>query len=54
MDGNKTGNGPDQLRLQAWDKASGVIVYDNQAGAHINAPLDEKTVIGNGSIVVHN
>jgi N-acetylneuraminic acid mutarotase len=45
------GGGTDKFRIKIWDRATGVVVYDNQAGAADDtAPA---TAIGGGSIVVH-
>jgi len=42
--------GPDRLRLKVWDRATGVIVYDNQLGASDDATAT--TAIANGAISV--
>ncbi len=51
-DGQKNGGGgADKFRIKIWDKSTGAVVYDNQAG---NADdLTPATEIGGGSIVVH-
>ncbi len=50
-DGNDKGAGVDQLRVRIWDDATGVVVYDNQAGAVLDAaPV---TAIEGGQISVH-
>ena len=41
----------DHFRLKIWDRATGVVVYDNQLGAPDDA--DPSTAIGGGSIVIH-
>ncbi|AHM60380.1 endoglucanase-like protein [Flammeovirgaceae bacterium 311] len=47
------GNGSDdRFRMKIWNKVTGVVVYDNQAGAE-NADLSELTIIRGGSIVIH-
>jgi hypothetical protein len=45
------GGGPDRFRIKIWNKASGVVVYDNQAGQAEDS--DAATVLGGGSIVIH-
>ena len=45
------GGGTDKFRIKIWDKVSGGVIYDNQAGAGDNANLT--TVIGGGSIIIH-
>ena len=42
---------PDRFRIKIWDKASGVVIYDNQLGAGDNA--EPTTAIQGGSITVH-
>jgi len=44
-------NGGDRFRIRIWDRASGAVVYDNQAGAPDDA--DAATALGGGSIVIH-
>ena len=52
IDGARPGGGGlDKVRIKIWDKASGMVVYDNQIGAGDDEP--PTTVIGGGSIVVH-
>ena len=46
------GGGIDKFRIKIWDKATGAIIYDNQLGAADGA--DPSTVLGGGSIVIHN
>jgi hypothetical protein len=46
------GGGSDKFRIKIWDKATDTVVYDNQMGA--DEIGDPTTVIGGGSIVVHN
>jgi PKD repeat protein len=41
----------DQIRIRIWHGASGDVVYDNQPGDGIDAPL--RTTVGGGSITVH-
>jgi PKD repeat protein len=45
------GGGSDKFRIKIWDKATDVVVYDNELGAPDDA--DPTTVIGGGSIVIH-
>jgi hypothetical protein len=47
------GSQPDRFRIKLWDAATGVIVYDNQAGTDDNAELDDATLIQGGSIMIH-
>jgi hypothetical protein len=42
---------PDKFRIKIWERASEVVVYDNQLGAAEDA--DPTTILGGGSIVVH-
>jgi PKD repeat protein len=52
IDGARPGGGGlDKVRIKIWDKASGMVVYDNQIGAGDDE--SPTTVIGGGSIVVH-
>jgi hypothetical protein len=44
------GGGTDKFRIKIVDKATSVVVYDNQGGDDNADPL---TVLGGGSIVVH-
>jgi hypothetical protein len=46
------GNGLDKFRIKIWELGSEEIVYDNQLGEADDA--DPSTVLGGGSIVVHN
>ena len=48
VDGGKTG--ADRLRMKIWDVVSGVVAYDNQAGAVDGASA--ATAIAGGSIVI--
>ena len=51
VDGNaQSVPGPDRLRLKMWDRATGVIVYDNQLGASDDATAT--TAIADGAITV--
>jgi hypothetical protein len=51
IDGRELGSSePDRLRIQIWDNASGLRVYDNQRGAPEGA--EPTTVPGGGSIAV--
>jgi hypothetical protein len=45
------GNSNDKFRIKIWDKTTGVMLYDNQAGAGDDAAASQ--VIGGGSIVIH-
>ncbi len=40
-----------EFRIKIWDKATEVVVHDNQLGAADDA--DPVTAVGGGSIVVH-
>jgi hypothetical protein len=44
------GGGTDRFRIMIWDRASGLVVYDNQLGADEYG--DAATTIGGGSIVI--
>ncbi|MFC1783026.1 choice-of-anchor Q domain-containing protein, partial [Planctomycetota bacterium] len=46
-------DGYDRFRIKIWDAVTEEVVYDNKRGADDNAELDESTIIGGGSIVVH-
>ena len=46
------GGGTDRFRIKIWDRASGLVVYDNQLGADDYG--DAATAIDGGSIVIHN
>jgi hypothetical protein len=46
------GDGFDKFRIKIWDAATGETIYDNQLGAEYD--VDPTTVIGGGSIVIHN
>jgi len=50
-DGEISGTGVDRLRFKIWDKATGVVIYDNQMGAPDDA--DAVQGLAGGSIVVH-
>lgn len=53
VDGQRNGGGGvDKLRLKVWDKATGLLVYDNQLGAADTA--DPTTAITSGSIQIHD
>ena len=55
IDGALKGSGqPDRFRMKISDQATGIVIYDNQAGAADFAELDTGTVIGGGSIVIHD
>lgn len=51
IDGAVTGNGVDYFRIRIWDKATGIIMYDNDPGIPDNA--DPTVSLGGGSIVIH-
>jgi parallel beta-helix repeat protein len=44
--------GSDKFRIKIWDRAAGVLVYDNMLGVDENA--EPTTAIGGGSIVIHS
>ena len=46
--GSAGGGGLDKFRIKIWDKATGMIVYDNLMGADDGA--DPTTVVTHGSI----
>jgi probable HAF family extracellular repeat protein len=51
-DGNLVGgDGRDRVRIKIWDRTTGNVIYDNQAGATDDA--NASTLIGGGSIVIH-
>ena len=50
-DGNSKPGGVDKLRVRIWHAATGALVYDNQAGAALDAA--PTTAIGGGQISVH-
>jgi hypothetical protein len=52
IDGRQDGGGQDKFRIKIWDKASGTVVYDNQAGASDDS--DNATAISGGRIVIQN
>ena len=53
VDGQATGGGGyDRLRMKIWDKGTGAVIYDNQAGADETAPLNDGTNLGGGSVVI--
>jgi hypothetical protein len=47
------GGGSDKFRIKIWNKATGVLVYDNQVSADKDENADPTTVISGGSIVIH-
>ncbi|MHC1763609.1 MAG: FG-GAP-like repeat-containing protein [Verrucomicrobiia bacterium] len=54
IDGNLLGGGrSDRFRIKLWDVATGVVIYDNQAGTDENAELNDTTILQGGSIVIH-
>ncbi len=42
---------PDKFRIKIWDKATGIVIYDNMVGAADD--VNPTTAIGGGSIVIH-
>ena len=44
-------DGADKFRIKIWNKSTGQVVYDNQAGSDDNS--DPTTSIAGGSIVIH-
>src|SRR3989442_6541770 len=46
------GGGADKLRIQIWDKATGLAIYDNQLNAGDGA--NPTTVLGGGQIIIHH
>ena len=51
MDGQLTGGGgTDKFRMKIWDKATNVVVYDNNIGATDTST--PSTVIAGGSIQI--
>jgi VCBS repeat-containing protein len=47
------GGGVDRFRIKIWDAAVDVVVYDNQVASGDNDALADHTIIGGGSIVIH-
>lgn len=45
------GGGEDRFRIKVWDKSTGDVVYDNQAGEALDAAASQ--AIDGGSIVIH-
>ena len=43
---------PDTFRIKIWDKATGMVIYDNNMGRGDGAPAT--TELGGGSIVIHS
>ncbi len=55
VDGQYVGeSSTDRLRVRIWEKATGALLYDNQPGADVNAPLSDSAAIGAGNLVVHS
>jgi len=46
-----SGGGSDRFRVKIWDRATSVVVYDNQYGEAEDS--DATTALGGGSVVVH-
>ncbi|MCP5524754.1 MAG: tandem-95 repeat protein [Verrucomicrobiales bacterium] len=54
IDGQLSGpTQPDRFRMKIWETASGTVIYDNQSGTSDGSELDDTTVLGGGSIVIH-
>jgi hypothetical protein len=54
IDGDDKGaGGIDKLRIKIWDKATGVVVYDNQVTGDTSDSGIPNTALGGGSIVIH-
>ncbi|MBI2829297.1 MAG: MBG-2 domain-containing protein, partial [Acidobacteria bacterium] len=54
-DGQQNGGGGfDKFRIKIWDKATGVVVYDNKRGQSDDIDQTDPQVISGGSIVIHN
>lgn len=51
-DGFIDGGGVEKCRLKIWNKASGVVVYENQMGEPDDAP--STAVLDGGQIVIHS
>jgi PKD repeat protein len=52
IDGQQPGGGGvDRFRIRIWDKATGVVIYDNQIGAADDA--NPTTALGGGNITIH-
>ncbi|MBX3733241.1 MAG: tandem-95 repeat protein [Verrucomicrobiae bacterium] len=47
------GGGIDRFRLKIWDRASGLVVYDNVFGAADDLNNASPQILGAGSIVIH-
>jgi VCBS repeat-containing protein len=47
------GGGVDRFRIKIWDATVNVVVYDNQVASGDNDALADHTIIGGGSIVIH-
>jgi len=53
VDGNLDGGeGEDKFRIKIWDRSTDSVVYDNMMGHEEEAEME--TIIGGGSIVIHN
>ena len=50
VDGDLSGGGVDKFRLKIWDKASGVIIYDNEPGR--SDADDPITPVGDPSSII--
>jgi hypothetical protein len=47
------GGGVDKFRIKIWDKASGVVIYDNKRGDSDDLDNASPQALGGGSIVIH-
>lgn len=47
------GGGVDKFRIKIWDKASGVVIYDNKRGDSDDLDNVSPQALGGGSIVIH-
>jgi hypothetical protein len=47
------GGGNDRFRIKIWDRASGIVVYDNVQGASDDLNNANPQALGGGSIVIH-
>jgi hypothetical protein len=51
IDGQISGGGTDKFRIKIWDEATGIVTYDNKAGASDYG--EDATELTGGSIVIH-
>jgi uncharacterized repeat protein (TIGR03803 family) len=52
-DGEMPGGGADAFRIKIWDRASGVVIYDNVAGASDALQYASPQALVTGSVVIH-